>query len=145
MIIVDRYIKQVDVYLRVNEKKIVACRYISVIIARVRRRVSCQIIGRLCEPIIRERKRKRKKERKIWNSLSERWELIACCACTWEYVLMWTRYTNVSIVNRALSLNFENFQFFPKSVIIIIRILPIRWAIRVTYKYMIFNLSVNSN
>lgn len=65
MIIVDRYIKQVDVYLRVNEKKIVACRYISVIIARVRRRVSCQIIGRLCEPIIRERKRKRKKERKI--------------------------------------------------------------------------------
>lgn len=40
--IVDRYIKQVDVYLRVNEKKknIVACRYISVIIARMRRRVS---------------------------------------------------------------------------------------------------------
>lgn len=38
--IVDRYIKQVDVYLRVNEKNIVACRYISVIIARMRRRVS---------------------------------------------------------------------------------------------------------
>lgn len=60
MTIVDRYIKQVDVYLRVNKKKIVACRYISVIIARVRRRVSCQIIGRLCEPIIQYMRKKEK-------------------------------------------------------------------------------------
>lgn len=49
----------------IKKKKIVACRYISVIIARVRRRVSCQIIGRLCEPIIREKERERKREKKI--------------------------------------------------------------------------------
>jgi len=68
-----------------KRKKIVACRYISVIIARVRRRVSCQIIGRLCEPIIREKEREKRKKRerereKIWK--------FTWCACTWEYMLM---------------------------------------------------------
>lgn len=55
MTIVDRYIKQVDVHLRVNEKKnIVACRYISYNCEAASSRVSCPTIGRLCEPVIHE-------------------------------------------------------------------------------------------
>lgn len=88
------------IFKRINEKikkqNTVACRYNSVVIARVRRRVSCPTIGRLCEPM-REReskversgkKIKREREREL-STIYEGRESTACFACTsaWCYVV----------------------------------------------------------